>query len=450
MTVPILAVLGLFFLYNKNKPPCPNCNVILVSLDTLSALHLPCYGYSLNTAPNLCHFAEENVFFLNSYSQSPNTLNSHFSLFTSLYPHTHHMTEIYGAPLNKNIPTLAEMFKNNGYQTSYNGPINDPYLPLDRGIARGFNTIYENTQPEDWQQSFDELKKNTESGKPSFLFLHTYAVHDSFLLEDSSSPFTHQYSKDFLNFVITDYQENGFWHENFKSLHNDIDIDQVYQIMTQLIQTTDQLKAKKIFFSLPQKVIDLFYAYWDFKNFDKNNQQQVTYYRNLYDKQIEILDKKLNLLFDLLNDPQFSSNTILIITSDHGEEFMEHGQILHGHNLYRTSTQVPLIIHVPNVKPISIDYLVQSVDIYPTLLHLTGISPQTSFEGTDLSGLINGNKTTKSNTILSEWRGQIAKQKGDWRLYENQDVYELYNLKNDPQETNNLSSQYPEIIKQLR
>ena len=72
-----------------DKPLCKNCNIILVSLDTLSANHLPCYGYARNTAPNLCTFAENNILFKNAFAKFTRTLPSNVSIFTGQFPSTH-------------------------------------------------------------------------------------------------------------------------------------------------------------------------------------------------------------------------------------------------------------------------------------------------------------------------------------------------------------------------
>ena len=93
-----------------NKPICDHCNVILISLDTLGANHLPCYGYERNTSPNLCNFAKENVFFTNAFSNASWTLPSHFSIFTSLYPNHHNMINYGTIKLDRITDTIAELF----------------------------------------------------------------------------------------------------------------------------------------------------------------------------------------------------------------------------------------------------------------------------------------------------------------------------------------------------
>ncbi|MDO8549939.1 MAG: sulfatase [Ignavibacteria bacterium] len=339
----------------KNKPLCPNCNVILVSLDTLSALHLPCYGYERNTAPNLCKFAKDNIMFLNSYSQSPITLDSHFSIFTSLYPHTHKMTEILKDPLSEKYITLPQIFRANGYQTIYNGFINDDHLPLNRGIERGFNVIQKGTI-NSWDDAFTQFIKNNKENKPTFLLLHTYAVHEPYLLghqlkhlftdlpEDPNVPLTdaefQQVSPEFFSHVI-----KSILNENF--LKTDLDKE-----------TAKRLKAAKsieeqerIFNSFSYRIRYICFITWQLANLSQTNKNQAEYIKALYDESIHDMDQKLSKLFELVSNPKLSKNTILIITADHGQEFMEHGHYYHSNNLFQASTRVPLIIHIPGVKP---------------------------------------------------------------------------------------------------
>src|SRR3989344_6085507 len=96
---------------------CKDCNVILISLDTLRAKSLPCYGYEKNTAPNLCEFAKKSFLFTNSYSQSAYTLDSHFSIFTSLLPSSHGMTTLFVNTLNEKVQTITQILRNSGYKT---------------------------------------------------------------------------------------------------------------------------------------------------------------------------------------------------------------------------------------------------------------------------------------------------------------------------------------------
>lgn len=442
---------------HKTKPLCEKCNVILVSLDTLSALHLPCYGYERNTAPNLCAYADKNLLFLNSYSQAPITLDSHFSIFTSLYPHTHKMTKINTGYLSERYLTLAQIFRSNGYSTIYNGPLQDLHFPLSRGIARGFNII-EGTGIDKWEQSYLKLLKNAENINPTFLFLHTYIVHAPYLTgHKKDQMFTDL--KEYPNIPLTEeeYRVNSLESFSFivdrllseDSFANNFQNADGIKGIADKIKKTKSIEEKRVLFDkLPAEIKYWCFSAWYSKNINKSDKNQVAYLKSLYDEKIRELDDELEKLFDLLQNPLLSKNTILIITADHGEEFMEHGQLQHGNNLYSTSTRVPLIMHVPGVEPQKIKEMVQGIDIYPTVLSLTGLKPESKIEGIDLTGIIKGDKNAiKNEYLLSEFKDMAGIQKENWRFYydtKKQTPTGLYDLNSDPVEQNNLLSQNPQ------
>ncbi len=208
MRYPFLVAAGLFILTLSvftfrtmrkptTLPTCKNCNVILISVDTLSALHLPCYGYHRNTAPFLCGLAKSGVYFPHSYSQSFYTLPSHFSLFTSLYPTTHRVLSPLIDSLHPTYPTLAQTLKERGYKTLYFGSTRSMYLPLDKGIERGFDYIHpakvgyylENRTTDDWQQALAMIRASNRDNTPAFVFLHTMAVHDPYFTDADKRSF---------------------------------------------------------------------------------------------------------------------------------------------------------------------------------------------------------------------------------------------------------------------
>lgn len=471
LTCAVILVLAtfIFFKIKTSKFACDKCNVVLISIDTLSALHLPCYGYERNTAPNLCSFADKNIFFLNSYSQSPNTLRSHFSIFTSLYPYTHKMLKILGDSLSESYLTLAQLYKMNGYKTFYYGPLDDLQIPLNRGIERGFdfmNEKYSKNNEENWDSVYQKLIENTEQKKPSFFFLHTYAVHDAYLTghkekhlftdlpEYSNIPLTwdehNALSQQFISFCTNlVIKNNDSYFEQIKTINNYSNEQNI-----ELKQITDPQEEISAFNSLTPKIKSYCFKIWNQNKVRRDDPNQIEYLKALYDEQIHRMDQGLGKFLDLIADPKLSKNTIVVITADHGEEFMEHGSLYHGANTYRTSVQVPLIIHVPGVKPKKITELVQGIDIYPTIINLTGIYPESPLEGIDLSGLIKGEKNAKTNNyIRSEWNAIVAVQSKNLRYYyygSSKIPIGLYDLTTDPQEQNNLQFSNLEAVNQFR
>jgi len=457
--VLVVVIIGIvaFVLRNQAKIKCNNCNVILVSIDTLAAQHLPCYGYARNTAPNLCSFASRNLLFKNSFSQSTITLDSHFSIFTSLYPHTHKMNNLLGPPLDEKYLTLAQVLRSYGYDTEYRGTLTDLHLPLNRGIERGFNSVSGFSNISTWGQSYKLLEENAKKNKKTFIFLHTYEVHAPYLTEHSEKHlYTNQkeYSQipltfdeygterpDYLEFVVRNSEELATDKNNETSgLNSKADLVLAKQMEKEKKYVEKVKLYNKMSILYRNACLE---SYWN-KFVNKNDPSQVAYLKALYDERIHQTDVAIKKLLDLVESPKFSKNTILIITADHGEEFMEHGDLYHTKNLFTTSASVPLIMHIPGVKPKRIQEYVEGIDIYPTILGILGLKPKSSIEGIDLTGIIKGDKNAvKNKFLLSELKGKSGMQMENWRFYYDfilKRALGLYDLTTDPKEEKNLVS----------
>lgn len=383
---------------------CSDCNVVLISLDTLRSQELPCYGYYRNTASQLCGYADKNVFFKNNYSNAPFTLPSHFSIFTSLIPDHHHMNFPGDNYLNPEIITLTQTLKKNGYETMFVGPVNNDFLPLTKGLERGFDIIQDNPTDNNgidgWKNGLNKLYDNSVKNKPTFLFLHTYAIHD-YLYYRVNNP---MYVKD--NYMLQ---------QKFKKI---------------ILDTGDEHSVIG-----PAKA--------------NNDLSVFRYLQDLYDDRIYDFDVKLKSVFDILNNKIIKDKTIVIVTADHGNEFLEHGDYGRGKNLYNTSITTPLIISVPNIAKSQINELTESIDIYPTILGLTGIKKPNFLEGNDLTNLIRGkSKTATDDFLIANFLGDNTIISGNYKLYYHGDSkkYELFNLAKDPGETTNISLTQPELV----
>jgi arylsulfatase A-like enzyme len=454
------------------KPVCNHCNVILISLDALGGNHLPCYGYDRNTAQNLCNFAKDNVFFTHAFSNAGWTLPSNFSIFTSLYPNHHNMTYFDKNKLDPGISTMTEFFKKANYETIYVGTLNDRSLPLERGLGRGFETTSDSLSSislASWDKAISQLIENNNKKQSTFLSLYTYWGHYPYVVNDVSEGnnkriFTNdfyqdipldyagysKFSKEFMDYILNQY-ENKIKEDNIVDKKND------QNIVDSLKGAKNITDAEKIYNNL---VTDFYIKDINRSNFYfdkiKKSEGKISYTRSLYDEMIYYLDKKLVMILDLITKTELANNTIIIITADHGEEFMEHGSFTHpADHLYNSTTTVPLIMYIPGIKQRKVDDLVQSIDILPTILDLTGIkSSENHFDGTDMTDALLGHPQAKHNDYLISEGPNDSIRNNRWKLYvsyndETNNTYELYDLYNDPLEKNNLAQKEPQIVKSL-
>jgi len=474
LAIILIAVISIFNLTNNNNPVCKDCNIILISLDTLSANHLPCYGYSRDTAPNLCKIGKDNIIFKNAFSNAPWTLPSHVSIFTSLYPEYHNVIA-GGDALSLKIPLLPEILQKNGYETYFYAPTGDQALPIydiySRGITKtlpysfglgdiAYVDLYKDPYNNYYNNAFNSFLLNVEQGKKTFMFVHTYAVHAPYFIDENEEKI---YTKDnFENIPSTSEEYNAdvpFTQEIYVKLLVDMvpEKKNVSRRWKNIIDEDfyDKFKNAKTL-EEAEKIVKsqgngLFWGMYsaDYRYFNKANQsdpKQVEYLKALYDQKIKKLDEWLgNKLTSFLADPIIKKNTIVIITADHGEEFMEHGAMEHS-TIYDSNIKIPLILYIPGITNKEITAPAQSVDIVPTILDAVGISTDKFFfQGQSLINLIR--KGAKMNRLLvADGYENTVKviRKENWKLflfkYENNNYlpYELYDTELDPNEKNSV------------
>lgn len=438
-----------------NGSKCVDCNVILISIDTLSSNHLPCYGYDRDTAPYLCRFAEQNILFKRSYSNASWTLPSHISIFTSLYPQNHGVID-YKMMLSEKIPTLTELLKKDGYTTLLYMPRADGTLPLGtytRGADKVIDEKYGSVEHLD--AGLADFKANVMAGKKTFLFLHTYWVHGPYLLGPNEKK---KYTQDEFAHIPTREGEIGghFSPEFYDYLINDIPttIEKLTNpendptFYNRLLSAKDYQEAEQIVRASSLVPIEAYYYdffYWS--KIDAKDKRQVEYIKALYDQKINKVDDWIaTSLIPTLNEANLSDNTIVIITSDHGEEFMQHGRLTHK-TIYYSNIATPLIMKIPGYQNVVVDDPVQSVDVLPTLLDVLGIdSSSYPFQGISLVDAIRGRKIserlllangyTRGNEIKTihdkKWKLMLVKEDGKFV------PYEMFDVEVDRDEKNNV------------
>ena len=383
----------------------PGCNVILISIDTLRSDHLGCYDYPMNTTPNIDLFARDGVIFTEHIAQAPSTEPSHASIFTSLIPSHHGAFFSMKKPLSQKLVTMAEILKENGYKTiSYNG---GAQVNAKFGFDQGFD-LYEsfsnkgNIHKEDFMgkvsSSIDWIRSNP--GEKFFLFLHTYEVH-------------HPYTPTEAELALFEKNYTG-------TLPANISVDLLSKINDEGLKITEQ---------------------------------DLQHIINAYDAEIYSMDQAFSVLMDFLEKENLYDNTIIIFTSDHGEEFGEHKRIgWHSHALYDEQIKVPLIIKFKNSRYAGqmVDDQTRSLDILPTLLDLLNIPLRKNFEGVSLVQWFNKSPrkplfaVSQQDTAGRVHPRTIRTKK--YKLYDRK----LFDLISDPDEKKNIAWRNKNIRKKMQ
>ncbi len=364
-------------------------NIIIISIDTLRADHLGSYGYSRDTTPNIDRFAKDAVLFTNTIAQSSWTLPSHMSMLTS-----GHGVMRPSSKLSDEHLTIAEILQNAGYKTV--AFTDGAYLSHRFGyqgfdhfddIGYGIEAIY--TKAVNW------LKKG--HSRPFFLFLHTYQVHAPY---DPPPAYDIYSDKNYSGIVEVSGNSNDYYKE-------------IKPLMT---------------------LEDYHYV------IDK------------YDGEIYYTDYYLGKLFNELKELTLYDDSIIILTSDHGENFLDHPAYHIDHKeLYDEIVKVPLIIKAPMFPANQIiTTQVESIDIMPTVLEKLGILLPNWTDGKSVVELVQKGTYGKTHAFSERNYRYKMIRSNDWKLiHKSETELELFDLKNDPGEQDNLIAEKPSIAKFL-
>jgi len=436
---------------------CKDCNVILISVDTLRADHLPCYGYYRNTSPYICKFAEESVLFENAFSQSVNTLPSHMSIFTSLYPFSHGVEYPFENTLDKSILTLPQILQIYNYSTLWFGPLDDPMLSPEAGFGRGYDArisnvlsfagVCNNTPLFEWLESQKSNKRNL------FIFYHTYQVHVPYIPKVDLFDNTSRLNFSISDFITKEYdiiKERAYKNETkFLSILNLSTVDTVgFDVSTpNLSEDFFRLNYNNLTIKNREALIKAGYFPTNFEVFwrdiNTSDKDMLSYVVSLYDSEINEADQCINSFFEELKKEGMYNKSIIIVTADHGEEFMEHGNIDHS-QLYTEVTHVPLIIKIPNSPGYKKSGMVESIDILPTILSLVGIPHPYYSQGENILN------DTARDVIFAEFSNKYLIRSNEYSLLvDDNGTTELYDLLNDPKQKINVAKDNPSIVKSL-
>ena len=395
-------------------------NIVLLGVDSLLATHMSCYGYHRLTTPHIDRFAGGGTLFEKTYSPHIPTTSAYASMLTGLDTFSTQVVALrHQGPLREEVKTLAEILRDEGYDTTcvgFSGP-----------SARGFDTYleYSGWGPDGSGRSpkAENLNKTTlpelnrlvdqSDEKPFFLFLRHMDPHSPYL---PPAPY-----------------ERMFYHGDECDPSN---------------KSMEPVMAFKPF-------CDYFASWMPPGITDKD------YVIAQYDGAIAYMDACIQTLFNALETRGVLDETIVVINGDHGETLYDHECWFDHHGLYDVTLHVPLIIRYPGRVPAGkrVAGYNQHKDLVPTLLELADIETDIAFDGSSLTPLMHGEiPSYDSEFYITEctWMRKHGWRTPEWKLivalepdFHFKPPVELYNLIEDPDENNNLVDEHPDIVNVL-
>ena len=382
----------------SSAPSLPN--ILLISLDACRADHLSCYGYARKTSPFLDALAAQGTRFARAFCNTHGTGPSHATLLMSLYQETHRMEytshpgSLPGDPVPPDAMMIQEFLHARGYTTL--GITDGGQLASGYGFHRGFD-VYDDDGGgivRGCRKLTDLVRAHIGGGRPLFIFYHTYEVHSPYL------PPEH--------------------------LRN------VFGTYAHTIAPVNEVLGK--------------YAATAWRDL---TQGDLEFLKSQYDAEILGADAVLRSAFARLRDLGFFSDAVAVVTGDHGEEFGEHGGLLHRDTLYEEILHVPLIFYGSRVPRGRVDErMVSLVDVAPTLVELAGFMDHPRMMGRSMTDF-----SAPWEKVFSQYGGRrFSVRTARWKYIRTVAPAneELYDLRLDPHEKTNAAAQQEALVRRFR
>ena len=413
-------------------------NVLLLILDTVRAKSLGLHGGAAGVSPHLDRLASRSIVFERAQSPAPWTLPSHASMFTGRWPHE--TSASWDRPLDDTHPTLAEALAERGYATA-GFVANLLYASTPLGLDRGF------ARYEDFPISPGQVVLSTSLGRE-------IVTHDGLRRLAGWHEVLNRKPADGLNRDLLDWLDRRPASRPFFAFMNFFDAHEPYEPPAAVRQRfvdpgfrrDDVSHTHSLLRGVDARRVDG----WAMSPAEARNEL------GLYEASIAALDARLGELFDRLEERGLLDGTLVVITSDHGEQFGEHGLFGHLQSLYQPVTHVPLIVRLPGDGGAGrrIETAVSLRDLPATVLDLVGAGPDV-LPGASLAALWEEGREPSISWAVSELHRGLAEEPWypiasglDMQALLNGTIFyicnpdaseELYDLSTDPDETENLA-----------
>jgi arylsulfatase A-like enzyme len=410
-------------------------HVVICLIDTLRLDRLGVYGYDLDTSPNIDALAREAFVFENAVATGPWTLPSVVSMMTSTFP-VDHQVVVRGQTIGGGLVPLAVRMARLGYRTA--SFVTNPLAAHASGLDVGYEHLERHNKriaPERVDRWLGEV-----AGEPVFLYLHSTEPHRPYYppphLKDRVGR-SGKLGREWLNAILRRYR-------------NLTRVD--FEAKRPLGTTDNTAEQEAILAELGQAAEST---------------------RVLYDASVAWADENFGKLVEVLKRRGILDRSLFLLVSDHGEEFLEHGQIMHGQSVYAELVRVPMIWRLPDREGgVRVSHPANLVDVAPTILDFLGHGADGEFVGRSLLPAIAAPAAPVASPAAGaavtsvrinrihffapavERRGQVNLriEQGPWRGIWNVEPnsFELFDVRSDPQEARDVAALHPEIAEGLR
>lgn len=443
--------------FREALPPCVDCNVILISLDTLRADRLA-------VMPNLQAIAEKSLVFKNAYANGYYTTPSHMTVFTSLYPARHRVeTKILAdrsaareseefymdttEPLSKGYITWAELMREHGYATFWHGPLKLRYLKLELGFGRGFDHFQESAFARGLE--FDHFPAKgfnrkavqpLSEGKKAFVFLHSYIAHSPFFAHSNIERYLRSaipYNENLLEYFADRIREmpEVLFLQNHKALPSQNEREAGLSACTRfhdMRECFSQHSSRDSFWHAAGQMQHRMARREIVARPTGFSDEELKLYREAYSQSAQELDRQIGEFWDELERTGVLDRTLVLFFSDHGEALFERGNVGHG-AFFEEVARIPIILFHPKLKQkVEVPQITSLVDLMPAVLDLLAIPPPAQMQG----------RVPWKNPGLYAFGSSLGSDfitDGRWKLItDNLRTTYLFDLYFDPEETRNL------------
>ncbi len=453
-------------------------NVVIIDIDILRADALPCLGHFRDTAPNLCRFASRAVVFERHFSTSFWTLPAIVSTLTSQFPSRHglfvtpkgaRLSGLKAGHLAKGTWTLPRILGAHGYSTHYVGQDSTRLINAKTGVAQEFGRSIEVAGIESWLAIVREVE---DQRAPFLIYFYSRGVRlpysddnngstlpadlrqwsDAQLSPPAGFPATPA-SLDSATAKLVMNRPEHFFPKSAIDRRPDLfsgeEPRDPRDLLLFLHSIRDELEPP-----YRHRVAEVIWSAWR-ERVAEGDESARAYARLQYDTKVRYLDRLLEPLLDHLSGRR-AEDTIVVVTSSHGEFIGEHGLVGHQRALFQEVIHTPLIVRIPGIAPGRIGEITQHIDILPTTLDAAGIRVPEAIQGLSLLPGMRRGRGAKERYAISEM-GLVAAciQNRSWKLIvERGDgrsiPRRLYDLASDPGEESNLIERESERAEELR